>query len=70
LTLQSRRASSERRTGAHRRWNQVTTEDDNAGERRDEVLKRMLRTPPKPHKDEPKKRAPPKPAKDQDGSDS
>jgi hypothetical protein len=44
--------------------------DDDADRRRDEVLKRMLRTPPKPHKDEAKKRPAPKPAKDQAGSDT
>jgi len=31
--------------------------DEEVAKRRDEVLRRMIATPPKPHKDEPPKRA-------------
>lgn len=36
--------------------------DDEAARRRDEVIKRMLATPPQPHKTQPKKGREPKPA--------
>jgi len=35
--------------------------DDDIDQQRDEVIKRMIATPPKAHKDEPKRRATPSP---------